>query len=63
MAKDCTWPNAPDGNSMDKFKEKAATVVVDDWTMVRKGKDLLAKNVFTFPINGHQQVISHKHYH
>ena len=30
---------------MEKFKEKEATYMLDDWTTVRKGKGLLAKNV------------------
>ena len=30
---------------MENFKEKGATYMVDDWTTVRKGKGLLAKNV------------------
>ena len=45
MAKDCMWQNVPHGNSMEKFKDKVATNVVDNWTTVRKGKVLLAKNV------------------
>ena len=45
MAKDCIWQNAPNVNSMKKLKEKGAIDVVDEWTIVRKGKGILAKKV------------------
>ena len=46
MAKDCIWHNAPNvNNSMKKLKEKGAIDAVDEWTIVRKRKGILAKNV------------------
>ena len=40
MTKDYMWQHSPRGNSMEKFKDKEAIVVVNDGTKVRKEKGL-----------------------